>query len=423
MSDVETWRSVVSAEGAGLLAAVAAAVAGPGTKAGAVTPAALAELRERYPREQVEVALELVEVRRRAAGRFTAPDRLIADRSGLEQASGSDAAAHKALRFGEAMAAAGVGSAGRILDLCCGIGGDAMALAGIAGPGGLVGIERSPLRAWMAGENLASVREAIASGAGAGPGEGPGAARVEVGDIAGCDVRGALVHVDPDRRVSSGGDRRRLWRYAECRPGPEILEPILAAARGAALKLGPGIDFTELPERASREVEILGGRHGLVQAVVWCGELARAPGRHTATRLVDRASFTAVPDRFLAVADAPERFLLVPDPALERAQLVAARVAGTSAVELAAGLGLLTSPVPLHDAWFTEYEILAVMPWRQRKIQQWLAAHDAGLVVVRTRGAAVRPEAEQRALRGAGDEPYTLFGLRTGQKLICLVTR
>lgn len=407
MSDVETWRSVVSAQGDELLEAVAAAVMRPGTKTGTVTPAALAELRARYPREQVAVALELVEARRRALGRFADPDRLIADRSGLEQASGSDAAAHKAARFRRA------DGASRILDLCCGIGGDTMALATVGQE--LVGIDRSPLRAWMAAQNVARARQASSARA--------SEVVIEVDDIAGCDVHDALVHVDPDRRVTTGGHRRRLWRYAECRPGPEVLEPLLTTARGAALKLGPGIDFAELPERDAREVEILGGRHGLVQAVVWCGRLAQAPGRHTATRLADGATFTAVPDRHLDVAAAPERFLLVPDPALERAQLVAARIAGTPALELAAGLGLLTSPARLEDAWFTEHEILAVMPWRPRKIQQWLKAHDGGLVVVRTRGAAVRPETEQRALRGTGSEAYTLFGLRAGQKLVCFVTR
>ncbi|NBC11043.1 MAG: class I SAM-dependent methyltransferase, partial [Planctomycetes bacterium] len=72
--------------------------------------------------ELVRMAIELVTARRRAAGKLRHAGRIMADTAGVEQATGSDVARHKAGRFAEL-------APRRLVDLCCGIGGDAMALA------------------------------------------------------------------------------------------------------------------------------------------------------------------------------------------------------------------------------------------------------------------------------------------------------
>ena len=101
-------------------------------------------LRESWGGELVSVALELVEARRRAAVKFPLGESLVADIAGVEQATGALTASHKAERFKRLAPT-------RIHDLCCGIGGDGMALAAVA-PTRAYDI--SPLRAWMCGENL-----------------------------------------------------------------------------------------------------------------------------------------------------------------------------------------------------------------------------------------------------------------------------
>jgi hypothetical protein len=384
-ASLEAWQRILDADYEPLLAEV--------DSAADLGLSLLQRLRKKYPRDIVEVALDLCAGRRKAATKFSDASRLLCDGAGVEQATGSRVAAHKARRFADAP---------RIVDLCCGIGGDTMAFAGLHRP--VLAIDRSPARAFMAGHNARVETQAL--------------------DIEGyvCDGD-SWIHVDPSRREESTG--KRLWHFADYDPGPAVLSPILATAPAAAVKLGPGVDWREIPERQTRELEFISDDGSLVQTVMWCGELCRAPGAHTATRLSADAgsdlTFTAKPDFALPVDETAGRYLLVPDPALERAQLVAPRIARTGAAELAAGLGILTCQTPLDDPWFERHEILAELPWREQKIREWLEEHDGGIVTVRTRDRAVSTDAVQMALRGTGSTPFTLFGLRLDRRIVCFV--
>lgn len=381
LDSIDAWKRIIDPRFNPLLAELAQ------LGGAAIDPALVTRLRRDYEAEDLAIGFELHAARRRARVKFANAEQMLCDLEGVAQSSGSKVAEHKAERFRDRS---------RIVDLCCGIGGDTMALAKVGQD--VSGVDLSPVRAQMAKHNAG--------------------VPIETCDVASQSMKNAWIHIDPGRR--SGG--RRLWRYEDVQPGPDVVEPLLSAAAGAALKLGPGVDWSEIPDNANRECEVIGDRSGLLQAVIWCGDLVRAPGQHTATRLQDALSYSAVPDDFLAVASKPGHFLLIPDPALERARLVAPRVGSRDAFELAAGLGWLTSDEPLEDPWFEEHEILAAMPWRPRKIREWLQAHDGGPVTVRTRAGAIHTDREQSALRGDGLQAYTVFGVREGKRIVCYIT-
>src|SRR5436190_2900781 len=77
-------------------------------------------LRVKHSAELVAAALGLVELRRRGLAKFAHASEMYFTRSGLEQASSEQAARHRAERFARFE---------RVADLCCGIGGDLLALA------------------------------------------------------------------------------------------------------------------------------------------------------------------------------------------------------------------------------------------------------------------------------------------------------
>ncbi len=77
-------------------------------------------LREAYPADLVAAALAQHELRRSARPKFGRAMEMFFTRPGLEQASGELAARHRSARYAGARNAA---------DLCCGIGGDLVALA------------------------------------------------------------------------------------------------------------------------------------------------------------------------------------------------------------------------------------------------------------------------------------------------------
>ncbi len=171
-------------------------------------------------------------------------------------------------------------------------------------------------------------------------------------------------------------------------------------------------------------MEIIADGRNLVQAVLWCGRLALHPGARTATRLPEGISFTGDPSlRVRAASGTFGRYLLVLDPAVERAGLGGAACRSLPLEEAYPGLGILTSHEPVESPWLERYRIAARLPWRVNRVKTWLDDHGAGLVTVRTRGHAIDAERAQRDLRGSGTEHFTVFGLRLGRPVVAVITR
>jgi SAM-dependent methyltransferase len=366
-------------------------------------PAAIARLRRQFDADLVSAALELAEARRKAFGKFDSPATLWCDVQGVEQASGSPVARWKAQRMRDRL-----GLSAEIVDLCCGIGGDAIeiARAGLS----VRAVDLEPRRAWMAARNAGC--ESV------------------VADAESIDPAGLAVHVDPARRDESAG--QRSWSLASHRPGPAWIDQSLRTAQAAAVKFSPGVDrrsFGDIPI----EWEFIEERGTLVQAVAWSGGFARAAGCTRATRIsaqVDTQPVTlvGVPDDSRAdrigVADQlpTGHFLSEPYAALERAQLLT-EAAGGAAVELARGLGLLVSRTPLTDAWFESFEIVAESVAREDAIRSELSAHGLRARSVRVRGRAADADALTKALGARPDGNSVVFIFRRAAHATAVIAR
>src|ERR1700760_2403043 len=106
---------LLTAAGQEVLSRLAAAGSQPGASL------ALAErLRREYPASLVAVAMAQQDLRLAAAAKFSRAPEMLFHRAGYEQASSDTVAAYQAGRLRDA---------GRVADLCCGIGGDLIALA------------------------------------------------------------------------------------------------------------------------------------------------------------------------------------------------------------------------------------------------------------------------------------------------------
>jgi SAM-dependent methyltransferase len=364
--------------------------------AGGASPARVARWRRRWPVEVVSAAASLARARERARGKLDHADSLIADPVGIEQASSSRVAAHKAQRI--ALHAPDA----LVLDLGCGIAGDALALQRVATR--LLAVDRDPLRAWMAAVNLARAA---------------GGARHAVVCAALESLKiptDAIVHLDPDRRDAHGV---RHWRYDQLEPPPSIFEPLLAQARGGILKLGPGVELDALPPG---ELELISDQGRLVQAVLYTGCLAQAsPGERRATRLPEGLSLLAAPS-FPPFIEAPLSLLYQVDPAIERLQLMGHLAARHDLVALHPALGLLTGDCAVEDPWLVGFRVHARLPGRTRELRRWLEAHDGGTVELRLRGVQCDHAALVRTLNGRGATRYTIFLQRLGRREVAYIT-
>ncbi|WP_369213839.1 THUMP-like domain-containing protein [Streptomyces flavofungini] len=347
--------------------------------------AAATRLRRDHPAALVSAALAQARLRQRAAAKFDAGDaaRMFFTPNGFEQSTRASVAAHRAARF-EAL---GVRS---LADLCCGIGGDAIALAraGIS----VLAVDRDPLTCAVARANaealglaeLIEVREADVT---------------EV-DTSAYDA----VFVDPARR----GGRGRIF-------DPEAYSPPLSwaveAARKApraALKIAPGIPHEAVPGEAA--AEWISDRGDVKEAVLWFGDDV-TPGAVRATLLPSGARLQAAPAAMLPDPDVRPvgRYLYEPDGAVIRAHLVA-----EVAREVAGGLidetiAYVTSDELRDTAYATSYEITDQLPFNVKKLKALLRERGVGILTVKKRGSAVEPEELRRKVKPQGRNAATVF--------------
>lgn len=417
-----------------------------------------AALDEDQPPDSVlrHVVLELTAARRRARLKWRTttetPD-FLGDLAGIEQASGSRVAEYKAGR----LLRAGVRS---VVDLCSGVGGDASAFARAFGREHVRAVDRDPCAAFWCQHNAGCevLVDDLEAGARAA------LATLEPGAVA--------LHFDPARRDARG---RRGAALSDLEPSLgrclALVHELGVLEQGGALriKLSPALDVRELDAAlrgsalavAQYEIEWIAEPEGLVQAVVSIG-LGAPPDRieHRATRILselgsklETASFAARPrgagdfdpgeddpgdrdDRAhpSAYAWLRGRTLLEPDPVLERSglfrQWVAARTERVRALH--PGLGLLALPegaeVP-EDAGFRcrSARIVDVLPWRVKKLKQWIRESGRTVVELRTRGAAIDLPATRRALHvdasaRSSPEAVALWGLRFGKQRVAIFT-
>ncbi|MEU7579608.1 methyltransferase domain-containing protein [Streptomyces sp. NPDC041068] len=349
--------------------------------------AAATRLRREHPAPLVSAALAQARLRQRAAAKFGAEDaaRMFFTPNGVEQSTRSSVARYRAERF----KAAGVRS---VADLCCGIGGDALALArvGIS----VLAVDRDPLTCAVARANaealglaeLIEVREADVT---------------EV-DTSTYDA----VFVDPARR---GGRGRIFDPEAYSPPLSWAVAAALKAPR-AALKIAPGIPHEAVPTEAEAEWISDGG--DVKEAVLWFG--TDAPSSHRATLLPGGATLWTSLD---AMPPDPEvrpvgRYLYEPDGAVIRAHLVA-----QVAEEVAGGLidetiAYVTSDERHDTAYAAAYEITDQLPFNVKKLKALLREREVGILTVKKRGSAVEPEELRKKVKPQGKNAATVFMTR-----------
>ncbi|MFD7292783.1 methyltransferase domain-containing protein [Streptomyces sp. NPDC059897] len=325
------------------------------------------KLRREHPAELVSAALAQARLRQRAVAKFGAEDagRMFFTPNGVEQATRTSVAAYRAGAF----ARLGVRS---VADLCCGIGGDAIALAraGIR----VLAVDRDPLTCAVARANaealglaeLIEVREADVT---------------EV-DTAAYDA----VFVDPARR---GGRGRIFDPEAYSPPLSWAVSAALKAPR-AALKIAPGIPHEAIPAEADAEWISDGG--DVKEAVLWFGT---APGRMRATLLPGPRELVGrgLPDPEVRSVG---RYLYEPDGAVIRAHLVA-----EVAEEVGGGLvdetiAYVTADELHPTPYAAAYEITDQLPFNVKKLKALLREREVGVLTVKKRGSAVEPEELRR---------------------------
>jgi SAM-dependent methyltransferase len=357
------------------------------------------ELRAAYPVDLVTSALAQHELRLRATAKFSRALDMYFTRPGLEQASAEMIAGHRNSKYVGAVLVA---------DLCCGIGGDLLALA----KGREVrAVDRDPLHLRMARENAAvyGVAEGISTVAG-------DVREVSLGGAAGSGLtlRGVdAVFIDPARRA--GG--RRL-RTGDSEPPLAWCLALAGKVPRVGIKAAPGLPHDAVPP--GWELEFIAVGRDLKEAVAWSPALATAATR--ATVLPGGHTLTPGPGGPVPVRP-PGGFLLDPNPAVTRAGLVEDLARQAGAWKIDDKIAFLSADVPVRTPFARTLRVIDSAPWDQRGLPARLRALDIGAADIRRRGLAGDVESLHRRLRLSGSRRATVVMTRVSDRpwgLVCV---
>ncbi len=346
-------------------------------------------LRAHYPAALVADGLTLQRLRDRAATKFSRAQDMMLTRDGVEQASGEIVAGHRAARLADG---------GPVADLCCGIGGDLVALAA---HGPVLGVDRDPLHAWMAAHNAAVY----------GVGE---RVRTEVADVRAVDLGGVnAVFVDPARRSAHG-------RTRDGEPPLPWCVELAARVPRVAVKAAPGLDRGVVPP--GWEAEFVAVGTDLKEAVLWSPATAEAATRATVLAAGARHTLLPAPGDAVAVGE-PAEYLLDPNPAVTRAGLVAELARAVGAWKIDERIAFLAADAPVTTPFARTLRVLDSGPWREKGLAARLRALDVGAVDVRRRGLAGDVDVLRRRLALRGSRRVTLVMTRARDRpwaLVCV---
>lgn len=343
---------------------------------------AVAVLRREHPAEQVALALQQAQLRRRARTRFADAERMLFTPAGLEQASGDRVARWRARRYG-----------GRkvIADLCCGIGGDTRALA-IEHL--VVAVDRDPVHAWLAGFN-ARVRGRSAPEARTGGPSPGGAVWPVVGEVPALTPRVETAFLDPGRR--EGG--RRTRSLSAMSPPLSAVTELAARIPNLGVKLSPALDERELHAGLGAlpyELEFLSDGGECKEAVLWLGDLRH--GARRASRVDAGVTIAVEPQRPAVPVGPVGAYLFEPDPAAIRAGAVEGLAAAHGLWKLDEAIAYLVGDHAIASPWLTRYRVREALPFSLKPLRAALRARGVADVVVKKRGSAVDPQELRRRL-------------------------
>jgi hypothetical protein len=315
----------------------------------------------------------------------------------LEQATDETVAAYKARRM----------TAGeRLADLCCGIGGDLMALANQSP---IVGIDRDPVAVVLAEANCRAA--------------GLAAVQVQLADACESRVESfAAWHADPDRRPEG----KRTTRVEAHEPGLPALERLLARNHNAALKLAPAAD---LPDgwTQTAELEWIGNRGECRQQMVWFGQLARNPGGRTATvfaaGLAEPRTICGEADVDVPPAASLGRYVFEPHAAVLAASLtgILANAHGLNCVS--PGIAYLTGDRLVVDPVLACFEVTEVLPLDPKHLRDAIRERGIGNLEVKKRGVKIDPDEVRKQIHPRGDHTATLIITPVKKKIVAILSQ
>lgn len=356
-------------------------------------------LRKSFSPIQARLLSELLELRYRARAKYSRAEKMYFHRRGLEQATDEPIARYKASRF--------AADATSIIDLCCGIGGDAIGFAQEFDR--VMVVDRDPATARFATANARQYGAKTIGG--------------QVGDVRDADLSDyPYWHIDPDRRASE----QRRSRPALCEPPLDDFLALPGRSEHGAIKLSPAADASQL-STLGVELEWIGNRRECQQQVAWFGRLARHPGRRSATWIDDVGIVTTITERSgrqIDVVDQMPKYVYEPKSSVLAAHLDNTLAQAEELLQLTAQAAYYAADHLSESRLLTAFEVMDDMAYHRKSLASRLAALDASVAEVKKRRVSVEPHEVLREYRKyKGNHSVTLLFYPRGDTVRVVIAK
>jgi SAM-dependent methyltransferase len=336
----------------------------------------------------VAAVVSQAKLRARASAKFGPfASSMLFTEAGLEQATRLRVAAGHAGRFRDA-------GLQNIVDLGCGIGADALAIASL--DLAVTAVELDEATAAIAAFNLAPWPAATVLN--------QDATTLDLSPFDG-------VYLDPARRSSS----RRLNDPADWTPSLDFAFGI-GAHTPTGIKLGPGIDRDLIPEGV--EAQWISVDREVVELGVWFGAVAR-PGVGRAALVIGdhgSAELTAPVDSEDEPVGSLGEFLYEPDGAVIRARLIGDFARSIGGRMLDDQIAWVTADTAIATPFAQGFRVAETFPFDERTLKSALAARGIGTLEIKKRGIDVDPALLRKKLSLKGERSATLILTRIAGK-------
>ena len=359
-------------------------------------------LRKKTTPVRAALIIEQAQLRMHGLKKFLCADQMFFTRRGLEQATSLPLARYKAKRFRDVESVA---------DICCGIGGDLIALAArnISGVR-TVGIDSDELTATIARHNANNVGVI-----------GTTVRQQNFEDADLTEFEG--IHIDPDRR-----SKTRTVRGDFFEPKLSSVYQRVSENQTVAIKVAPATPWHDsIPADVQREW--IGDQRECKQQVLWSGPRTVKPGYVTAT-MVDNSgkvfTYSASAKRVAAgrLPAAPEIGTAIYEPhaVVLASKLISALADDTGMRPISDQADYLTGSLIQQTPLLSEYKIVESLKLDIRQISAALKKLDVGEIVVKKRGVEQEIYNQLSRLKVSGENRATVIATRHNRRRIAFIT-
>ena len=345
------------------------------------------------------LVMEQAQLRIRARQKFPLADEMFFTKRGLEQSSGMNLSHFKAKQFTEHES---------VLDVCSGIGGDLLGLAGRNSANeNLVttGIDNDSVTTLFASHNLQHFLQTHQISHSAATALNSDFADIDLSDF-------SAIHLDPDRRK---GRRTTDGRHFS----PSLIDVFdrVSESQMVSIKVAPATPIEDcFPEQLHRQW--IGDRRECKQQLLWLGS-DLPPHQRSATLVLDDGSNYHIgcegrTDIDRAIAPSLKRYLYEPHSMVLAAKLEDHLATKHGLQRIAKSTPYFVSEALVEEPLLKRFRVIEMFKLDIKTVHRFLSEKDVGEIELKQRGIDKVTFERFRKLKLSGSKKATLFLTRYG---------